>query len=96
MMKKKTDEDQRRVGDGCGSVDDSRETKKKEEKVVEGKAGIRFPAENVRRLWEEEDGGYLRSAMTTFCQNKGIIATAVVAFSLGLLVSRRFQPPAGH
>lgn len=88
MMKKKTEEER------CGSG--GSETKKKEEKAVDGKASIRFSEEYARRLWEEEEGGYLRRAMTTFCQNKGIIATAVLAISLGLLVSRRFQPPSWH
>lgn len=47
-----------------------------------------FP-EQVIRNWHQESA--LRSALGVLRENKGIVITAVIAFSLGLLVSRKFN-----
>ncbi|KAG2407707.1 uncharacterized protein HKW66_Vig0025290 [Vigna angularis] len=47
-----------------------------------------FP-EQVIRKWEEES--MLRGAVDVLRENKGIVVTAVVAFSLGFLVYRKFN-----
>lgn len=47
-------------------------------------------AEELIRKWEKEPS-ILRSAVDVLSTNKGIVITAVLAFSLGLLVSRKFQ-----
>lgn len=54
-----------------------------------GNARIFFSPENIRK-WED-DNGILRSAMEVLNKNKGIVITAIVAFSLGMLVSRKFE-----
>lgn len=54
-----------------------------------GNARIFFSQENIRK-WED-DNGILRSAMEVLNKNKGIVITAIVAFSLGMLVSRKFE-----
>ncbi|KAB2633483.1 inactive protein RESTRICTED TEV MOVEMENT 2-like [Pyrus ussuriensis x Pyrus communis] len=56
----------------------------------EGNRHIFFSAEDIRK-WEEEGGNIIRTAMEMLNKNKGIVMTAVVAFSLGMLVSRKFQ-----
>ncbi|XP_028795043.1 inactive protein RESTRICTED TEV MOVEMENT 2 [Neltuma alba] len=48
-----------------------------------------FPEDLVRK-WGKEPT-ILENAVKVLRQNKGIVITAVVAFSLGLLVSRKFQ-----
>ncbi|KAI9117313.1 hypothetical protein K1719_011479 [Acacia pycnantha] len=48
-----------------------------------------FTQELIRK-WEKEPT-ILSSAVKVLRQNKGIVITAVLAFSLGLLVSRKFQ-----
>lgn len=47
-----------------------------------------FP-EQVIRKWEQES--MLKGAVEVLRENKGIVVTAVVAFSLGLLVYRKFN-----
>ncbi|XP_054792969.1 inactive protein RESTRICTED TEV MOVEMENT 2-like [Prosopis cineraria] len=47
-------------------------------------------SEELIRKWEKEPT-ILTSAVKVLRQNKGIVITAVLAFSLGLLVSRKFQ-----
>ncbi|KAL6583959.1 hypothetical protein OROMI_003248 [Orobanche minor] len=54
-----------------------------------GNARIFFSKETIRK-WEE-DNGILRSAKEVLSKNKGMVITAVVAFSLGMLVSRKFE-----
>lgn len=54
-----------------------------------GNARIFFSAENIKK-WEE-DNGILRSAREVLRKNKGIVITAIVAFSLGMLVSHKFE-----
>ncbi|KAL6183145.1 hypothetical protein ACLB2K_044556 [Fragaria x ananassa] len=54
-----------------------------------GNAWIFFSAENIKK-WEE-DNGILRSAREVLSKNKGIVITAIVAFSLGMLVSHKFE-----
>ncbi|KAM5570681.1 inactive protein RESTRICTED TEV MOVEMENT 2-like [Rosa sericea] len=54
-----------------------------------GDARIYFSPENIRK-WEE-DKGILRSAMDLLSKNKGMVITAIVAFSLGMLVSQNFE-----
>lgn len=54
-----------------------------------GNARIFFSPENIRK-WED-DNGILRSAMEVLNKNKGIVITAIVAFSLGMLVTRKFE-----
>ncbi|XP_008239835.1 PREDICTED: inactive protein RESTRICTED TEV MOVEMENT 2-like [Prunus mume] len=49
---------------------------------------IFFSLENIRK-WEEHEDGILKTAMEMLSKNKGIVITAVVAFSLGVLVSRQ-------
>ncbi|KAK7292240.1 hypothetical protein RIF29_08017 [Crotalaria pallida] len=46
-------------------------------------------SEQLIRKWEQEP--MLRNAMEVLRKNKGIVITAVIAFSLGILVSRKFQ-----
>ncbi|XP_020225758.1 uncharacterized protein LOC109807613 [Cajanus cajan] len=47
-----------------------------------------FP-EQVMRNWDQES--MLRTAAGILRKNKGIVITAVIAFSLGLLISRKFN-----
>ncbi|PRQ16110.1 putative HSP20-like chaperone [Rosa chinensis] len=54
-----------------------------------GNARIYFSPENIRK-WEE-DKGILRSAMEVLSKNKGMVITAIVAFSLGMLISQKFK-----
>ncbi|KAL6541360.1 hypothetical protein OROHE_011068 [Orobanche hederae] len=54
-----------------------------------GNARIFFSKETIRK-WEE-DNGILRSAKEVLSKNKGMVITAVVAFSLGMVVSRKFE-----
>ncbi|KAK4257171.1 hypothetical protein QN277_006794 [Acacia crassicarpa] len=60
------------------------EERKKETTQVAG-----FSQEFIRK-WENEPT-ILSSAVKVLKQNKGIVITAVLAFTLGLLVSRKFQ-----
>lgn len=46
-------------------------------------------SEQVMRKWDQET--MLRSALDVLMKNKGIVATAVIAFSLGMYVSSKFQ-----
>lgn len=46
-------------------------------------------SEQLTRKWEQEP--MLRSALEVLRKNKGIVITAVIAFSLGVLVSHKFQ-----
>ncbi|KAE9602171.1 putative HSP20-like chaperone [Lupinus albus] len=46
-------------------------------------------SEQLIRKWEQEP--MLRNAVAVLRKNKGIVITAVIAFSLGILVSRKFQ-----
>jgi len=46
-------------------------------------------SEQVMRKWDQE--AMLRSALDVLMKNKGIVATAVIAFSLGMYVSSKFQ-----
>ncbi|KAK7330389.1 hypothetical protein VNO77_24583 [Canavalia gladiata] len=48
-----------------------------------------FPEQAIRK-WEQEST-LRRSAVEVLRKNKGIVITAVIAFSLGLLVSRKFS-----
>ncbi|ONI08580.1 hypothetical protein PRUPE_5G186800 [Prunus persica] len=48
---------------------------------------IFFSLENIRK-WDEHEDGILKTAMEMLSKNKGVI-TAVVAFSLGVLVARQ-------
>lgn len=50
---------------------------------------IREFSEQAIRKWEQEP--ILRSAVEVLKNNKGIVITAVIAFSLGLYISRKFQ-----
>jgi hypothetical protein len=43
----------------------------------------------VRRKWDQET--MLRTAVDVLSKNKGIVVTAVIAFSLGMYVSSKFQ-----
>ncbi|XP_050377362.1 inactive protein RESTRICTED TEV MOVEMENT 2-like [Argentina anserina] len=52
-------------------------------------ARIFFSPENIKK-WEK-DNGILRSAVEVLSKNKGIVITAIVAFSLGMLVSHKFE-----
>lgn len=54
-----------------------------------GNTRILFSPEKIRK-WED-DNGILRSAMEVLNKQKGVIITAILAFSLGMLVSRKFE-----
>ncbi|BBH03909.1 HSP20-like chaperones superfamily protein, partial [Prunus dulcis] len=56
---------------------------------------IFFSLENIRK-WDEHEDGILKSAMEMLRKNKGTVITAVVAFSLGVLVSRQTFQGAGQ
>ncbi|MED6174100.1 hypothetical protein PIB30_065700 [Stylosanthes scabra] len=49
-------------------------------------------SEGMFRKWEHEP--VVRNAVEVLKKNKGIVITAVIAFSLGILISRRFQSSA--
>ncbi|VVA17054.1 PREDICTED: inactive RESTRICTED TEV [Prunus dulcis] len=49
---------------------------------------IFFSLENIRK-WDKHEDGILKTAMEMLSKNKGTVITAVVAFSLGVLVSRQ-------
>ncbi|KAL8123532.1 uncharacterized protein LOC141717704 [Apium graveolens] len=70
--------------DGYGSV---RNYKKIAEKSPFNGEGI------IREGWDiaEESGMLLQSVVKNLKENKGILITAVLAFSLGVLVSRKFS-----
>nr|ACJ85163.1 unknown [Medicago truncatula] len=59
-----------------------------EHKQIEN-AHMRDFSEQVMRKWDQET--MLRSALDVLMKNKGIVATAVIAFSLGMYVSSKFQ-----
>ncbi|CAI9281390.1 unnamed protein product [Lactuca saligna] len=61
--------------------------KKGGEKGVERKEDKRVFNED----WEKEAHLYLRIAIEKIRKNKGIVATAIFAFSLGVMVSQKFQ-----
>lgn len=68
---------------------DDRNGSKKEEKLKEGNdQSIRFSQEDVKK-WENDGDNCLRNTIKMLSQNRGIVITAVIAFSLGLLLSRR-------
>lgn len=50
---------------------------------------IRDVSEQVIRKWDQET--VLRNAVGVLRKNKGIVVTAVIAFSLGIYVSQKFQ-----
>ncbi|KAL6559483.1 hypothetical protein OROGR_004600 [Orobanche gracilis] len=54
-----------------------------------GNAWIFFSQETIRK-WRE-DNGILRSAKEVLSKKKGMVITAVVAFSLGMLVSQKLE-----
>ncbi|PQQ05286.1 inactive protein RESTRICTED TEV MOVEMENT 2-like [Prunus yedoensis var. nudiflora] len=56
---------------------------------------IFFSLENIRK-WDEHEDGILKTAMEMLGKNKGIVITAAVAFSLGMLVSRQTFQSAGN
>lgn len=56
---------------------------------------IFFSLENIRK-WDEHEDGILKTAMEMLRKNKGIVITAAVAFSLGMLVSRQTFQSAGN
>ena len=85
--KKPNDEEAKKKdeqGLGNGQV---HERKKKEE--IHRNAPMRFSADTVRR-WEGETS-YLESMMEILSKNKAIVVTAMLAFSLGMLISRKFE-----
>ncbi|GMN45694.1 hypothetical protein TIFTF001_014882 [Ficus carica] len=85
--KKPNDEEAKKKdeqGLGNGQV---HERKKKEE--IQRNAPMRFSADTVRR-WEGETS-YLESMMEILSKNKAIVVTAMLAFSLGMLISRKFE-----
>ncbi|KAM0979738.1 hypothetical protein ACFX13_015822 [Malus domestica] len=63
-------------------------TKYGEIKKLLGNEHIFFSPENIKK-WEEKGGNIVRNAMEMLSKNKGLVVTAVVAFSLGMLVNRR-------
>lgn len=82
---------------GNGEVERAEENDKHPTNVVEGRRDLipsqhdnhtEFP-EQVIRKWKQESMS--RSAAEVLWKNKGIVVTAVIAFSLGLLVSRKFN-----
>jgi len=85
-------------GHGNGKVERAEENdshasqhdKDREQEVKRNENGsiTEFP-EQVIRKWEQES--MLRGAAEVLKENKGIVVTAVVAFSLGLLVYRKFN-----
>ncbi|KAF3437782.1 hypothetical protein FNV43_RR20538 [Rhamnella rubrinervis] len=87
---KKADEEVKKADEGSHGDHNGRDVQSKKEEKLDGNACIRFPEDSVKK-WEDAEGG-LRSAMKTLRENRGIIVTALLAFSLGVLLSRRFQP----
>ncbi|XP_059441023.1 uncharacterized protein LOC132173526 [Corylus avellana] len=65
-----------------GNIHGSRQSE--EEK---GNSHLGFPEENIRK-WENESIIILRMVVNMVKRNKGIVITALLAFSLGVLVSR--------
>ncbi|XP_048443983.1 inactive protein RESTRICTED TEV MOVEMENT 2-like [Pyrus x bretschneideri] len=64
-------------------------TKYGEIKKLLGNEHIFFSTENIGK-WEEKGRNIVRNAMDMLSKNKGMVVTAVVAFSLGMLVNRKF------
>ncbi|CAN6714009.1 unnamed protein product [Malus baccata var. baccata] len=60
-----------------------------------GNRHIFFSAEDIRK-WEEEGGNIIKTAMEMLNKNKGIVLTAVVAFSLGMLEPICYMNSAGE
>ena len=73
--------------DGVNGKDQVFQSKEKE--VSLRNAPMSFSEENIR-IWERQTG-YLRSAMKMLSKNKAIVVTAVLAFSLGMWISRKFE-----
>ncbi|XP_062114970.1 inactive protein RESTRICTED TEV MOVEMENT 2-like [Humulus lupulus] len=69
------------------------EGEKKKEKEAEGShrkpSPLSFPEESIWR-WECETS-YLRSAMEMLNKNKALVVTAMLAFSLGMFITRKFE-----
>ena len=83
----KADGDEAKVKDDIAEGCDTKET---EQGGQMNACTNSFSQENVRG-WEREPSNYLRSAMEMLSKNKGIVVTAMVAFSLGIFVSRKFE-----
>ncbi|PON93676.1 Small heat shock protein HSP [Trema orientale] len=75
------------VVNGKESKDQVSQSKDKEDKHNSGP--MSFSTDNIRR-WESE-AGYVRSAMELLSKNKAAVVTAMLAFSLGMLISRKFE-----
>ncbi|KAL5814064.1 hypothetical protein ACOSQ4_024705 [Xanthoceras sorbifolium] len=80
----KNDEYNHGDGDGDGShVTDKEEKKEKNSRVDD------FPEEAIKKWEKEQQPSQLVRAMRLLKQNKQIVFTALLAFSLGVLVSRK-------
>ncbi|KAJ7956348.1 inactive protein RESTRICTED TEV MOVEMENT 2-like [Quillaja saponaria] len=77
-------ENTKRDSNGHGSNHNEKKEKRTGDSHIGG-----FPEEFIRK-WEQEPN-ILTSAMKVLSKNKGIVITAVLAFSLGVLVSRKFS-----
>ncbi|XP_057422173.1 18.0 kDa class II heat shock protein-like [Lotus japonicus] len=64
-------------------------TEQEEERRRNENPQIQELSEQVIRKWNQES--MLRSARVVLIKNKGIVITAVIAFSLGLFISRKFD-----
>lgn len=73
----------RDVGQGC-------EGNEKEQGGERNEHASSFSQESARSC-EREPNYSLKSAIEMLLQNKGIVVTAMVAFSLGMFISRRFE-----
>ncbi|KAK7388974.1 hypothetical protein VNO78_23805 [Psophocarpus tetragonolobus] len=76
------------VDEGRGGLSQHENHTEQEVKRNENEHIREFP-EQVIRKWDQES--ILRGAVDVLRKNKGIVITAVIAFSLGLFVSRKFN-----
>uniref|UniRef100_A0A803P8U8 SHSP domain-containing protein n=1 Tax=Cannabis sativa TaxID=3483 RepID=A0A803P8U8_CANSA len=78
---------------------DQKEEKEHQKTKTEGekeasKSPLYFPDESIRR-WERETN-YLKSAMGMLNKNKALVVTAILAFSLGMFITRKFDSDNGE
>lgn len=86
-----SDQNLNRDGHQQGNVQGSHSAEKKEHR---GNPPISFSAETIKK-WENESTVNLGNLLKMLKRNKGIVITALLAFSLGVLVSRKLDS-AGH
>ncbi|KAL7192113.1 hypothetical protein ACSBR2_024037 [Camellia fascicularis] len=96
-VKKKHEQAKKEEGGHKGTangVDEKHEHRRRENDKNTGMAREGGSREENREAWNSE-AGLLGSVVEIVSRNKGILMTAVLAFSLGVLVSQKFQSNIG-